>query len=127
MLREEIENHVVTTGFYSLQSRVKLRVALFSRDLVRTWSAPVTRLYWLGSYRFTIVKLKWLGQDDCYTLEIWCYRKMLNIERIERIANEAVSTGRSKENKVLWCTIKVKRYRMVGHLLRHDSSTISVV
>jgi len=58
--------------------------------------------------------------------EMWCYRKMLKIKWIERITDEAV-LDRIKEKRELWHTIKVRRDKMTGHLLRHDSLTKSVV
>lgn len=48
--------------------------------------------------------------------EMWCYRKMLRIKWIDRITNEAV-LNRIKEKKILWHTIKVRRAKMIGHLL----------
>jgi len=58
--------------------------------------------------------------------EVWCYRKMLRIKWIDRITNEAVLI-RIKENKILWHTVKVRRAKMIGHLLRHESLTKTVI
>jgi len=57
---------------------------------------------------------------------MWSYRKMLKIKWIERITNEAV-LDRMKEKRELWCIIQIKRNKMIGHLLRHDSLTKSVI
>jgi hypothetical protein len=58
--------------------------------------------------------------------EMWCYRKMLRIKWIDRITNEAV-LNRIKEKKILWHTVKVRRTKMIGHLLRHESLTKTVI
>jgi len=57
--------------------------------------------------------------------EMWCYRKMLEIKWFERIMNEAI-LDRIKEKRELWYTIKVRRDKMTGHLLLHDSLTKSI-
>jgi len=45
---------------------------------------------------------------------------MLRIKWIDRITNEAV-LNRIKEKRVLGYTIKVRRAKMIEHLLSHDS------
>ncbi|VVC27478.1 Hypothetical protein CINCED_3A011221 [Cinara cedri] len=57
---------------------------------------------------------------------MWCYRKMLRIKWIDRITNEAV-LNRTKEKKILWHTIKVRRAKMIGHLLRHESLSKTIL
>lgn len=52
--------------------------------------------------------------------EMWCYRRMLKIKLIERITNEVV-LDRIKEKRVLWYNIKVRRDKMIWHLLHHDN------
>jgi hypothetical protein len=46
---------------------------------------------------------------------MWCYCKILKFRLIKRTMNEAV-LGRTKENKVLWYTIKVQSHKMIGHI-----------
>lgn len=57
--------------------------------------------------------------------EIWGHRKILKIKWIERITNKAV-LNRIKEKREFWHTIKVRRDKIIGHLLRYDSITKSV-
>jgi len=57
---------------------------------------------------------------------MWCYCKILKIKWIERITNETV-LDRIKEKRELWHIIKVRRDKMIRHLLRHDSLTKSVI
>jgi len=51
---------------------------------------------------------------------------MLRIKWIDRITNEAV-LNRIKEKKILWHIIKVRRAKMIGHLLRHESLSKTVI
>lgn len=54
--------------------------------------------------------------------------KMLKIKWTERVKNETVLT-RVKEKLKSWHSIKVRRNKMIGHVIviRHDSSTKSIV
>lgn len=47
---------------------------------------------------------------------------MLKIKWIKRITNEAVLT-RIKKKRELWSNIKIKKDKIIRHLLRHDSLT----
>lgn len=52
--------------------------------------------------------------------------KLLKIKWTERITNEAVLTKITKKQD-LWRNIKVRRNKMIGHLLHHESLTKSVI
>ena len=50
--------------------------------------------------------------------EMWCYRRMMNIEWMDKITNEEV-LGRIGEKRTLWKILKKRRGQMMGHTLRH--------
>ena len=51
--------------------------------------------------------------------EMWCYRRMLRIPWVDKVTNEEV-LNRVGEERSIWRTIKMRRDRMVGHILRHE-------
>lgn len=109
------------------------------------WLSKIKNTYWLP-------KLWPYRQEKCYALyalygceiwitskvkinklvvfEMWCYRTMLKMKWTKKkkiITNEAV-LARIREKRKLWCYIKIKRDKMIGHLLlRHGSLTKSVI
>lgn len=69
-----------------------------------------------------------IGTEELRKLEafeVWCYRKTRKVEWIERITNEEVFNG--IKEKPLWNGVRVRRDKIIGHLLRHGSLTKSVV
>lgn len=77
---------------------------------------------------YMIVKLRqslqWSSKLEVF--EIWGYRKILQIKWIEGITNKAL-LDRIKEGREFWYTIKGRKDKIIGHLLRHDSTTKSVI
>uniref|UniRef100_A0A2S2QKX3 Uncharacterized protein n=1 Tax=Sipha flava TaxID=143950 RepID=A0A2S2QKX3_9HEMI len=99
------KKHLLTTNSVALEVRKR-----FLKRYV--WSIA---LYGCGIWTISAIdKIK------LEAFEMWCYRKMLRIKWIDKITNEAV-LNRIKEKKVLWYTIKVRRAKMIGHLLRHEN------
>lgn len=63
-----------------------------------------------------------VGEADRKKLEafeMWCYRRMMKIPWIDRVSNREV-LERVGEERNIWKTVKKRRNRMVGHLLRHE-------
>ena len=54
------------------------------------------------------------------SFEMWCYRRMLKISWVDRVSNEEV-LERAMVRKKLWKQIQIRRDKMIGHILRHDS------
>jgi hypothetical protein len=52
-------------------------------------------------------------------VEMWCHRRMLNIPWVDRVSNKEV-LKRTQEKRVLWNNTVQRRYRLIGHLLRHE-------
>lgn len=64
-----------------------------------------------------------LNNDTCKKLEafeLWCYRRMLKIAWSDRVTNEEVLIRIGEQRKLL-STIKSRKLRLFGHLVRHDS------
>ena len=51
--------------------------------------------------------------------EMWCYRRMLKISWVDKVTNEEV-LKRVEEERSLWGTLKRRRDKMIGHILRHE-------
>lgn len=105
------KKHLLTTNSMDLEVRKRfLKIYIWSIALYgcETWTISATEKRKLEAF------------------EMWCYRKMLRIKWIDRITNEAVLI-RIKEKEILWHTVKVRRAKMIGHLLRHESLTKTVI
>lgn len=57
---------------------------------------------------------------------LMCFLKLLKIKWTERVINETVFS-KVKEKRQLWHNIKVRRDKIIGHILRHDSLTLNVI
>ena len=51
--------------------------------------------------------------------EIWCYRKLSQINLVDKVTNEEVFNS-VKENRSLYSSKKMRRDRLIGHTLRHE-------
>ena len=51
------------------------------------------------------------------TFEMWCNRRMMNINWMDRITNEEV-LGRIEEKRTLWKNLKKRRGQMMEHTPR---------
>ena len=49
---------------------------------------------------------------------MWCYRRIMNINLMDRITNEEV-LERIRERRALWKSLRRRRDQMIGHTLRH--------
>ena len=50
--------------------------------------------------------------------EMWCYRRMLKIRRVDKVTNEEV-LRQIDEERSIWKNIVKRRDRLIGHILRH--------
>jgi hypothetical protein len=105
------KRHILTTNSMDLEVRKRfLKIYVWSITLYgcETWTISA-----IEKRKLEIFKMR-------------CYHKMLRIKWIDRITNKAV-LNRIKEKKILWHTIKVRRAKMIGHLLRHESLSKIVI
>jgi hypothetical protein len=52
--------------------------------------------------------------------ETWCWRRVLKIEWKEKVRNEGVYR-RIGDERTLWSTIRQRRTRWVGNVMRHSA------
>uniref|UniRef100_A0A2S2PJ80 Endonuclease-reverse transcriptase n=1 Tax=Schizaphis graminum TaxID=13262 RepID=A0A2S2PJ80_SCHGA len=53
------------------------------------------------------------------SFEMWCYRRMLRINWMDRITNKEV-LDRITEAKLIWKNIVRRRNEWIGHIMRHE-------
>jgi hypothetical protein len=70
-----------------------------------------------GSEAWTITAAE---QKRPEAMEMWCYRRMLKIKWTERITNEEV-LRRVGEKRNIMNTVRRRRGRYIGYILRHSS------
>jgi len=95
--------------FISRNIDIKVRKNLLK---VYVWSVA---LY--GNETWTIGKTK---EKRLLVFETWCYRKLLRIRWTEHITNEEVYR-RAGETKSFLKTLKTRKAKLIGHILRHNS------
>jgi hypothetical protein len=76
-----------------------------------------------GSEAWTIGKT---DQKRIEAFETWCWRRMLKIKWTDRVRNEEVYR-RIGEERTLWSTIRQRRTRWVGHVMRHNDYISSIM
>jgi hypothetical protein len=59
-------------------------------------------------------------------MEMWCYGRILKIKWTERISKEEV-LGRVGEKRNIMNTVRRRRGRFIGHILRHSSLVKAVL
>jgi len=57
-------------------------------------------------------------QKRIEAFEMWCYRRMLKISWTDMVTNKEALERRA-ERRTLWNSIKKRRYKRIGHVLRH--------
>jgi hypothetical protein len=70
-----------------------------------------------------------IGKTDYKRIEAfkkWCWRRVLKIEWREKVRNEEVFR-RIGEERTLWSTIRQRRTKWVGHLMRHNNYVRSIM
>jgi hypothetical protein len=70
-----------------------------------------------GSEAWTITAAE---QKRLEAMETWCYRRMLKIKWTERITNEEVLRIVGEKRNIM-ITVRKRRGRFIGHILRHSS------
>jgi hypothetical protein len=70
-----------------------------------------------GCEAWTITATK---QGRLEAMEMWCYRRMMNVKWTERITNKEV-LRRVGEKRNIMNTLRRRRSRCIGHILRHSS------
>jgi hypothetical protein len=67
-----------------------------------------------------------MDQKRTETFETWCWRWMLKIKWTEKVRNEEVYR-RIREERPLWSTIRQRRARWFGHVVRHSHYVGSIM
>jgi len=52
--------------------------------------------------------------------EMWTWRRMLKISWVDKVSNAEV-LQKVQENKSILDTVQYRKFRRIGHILRHDS------
>uniref|UniRef100_A0A8D8XEA4 Craniofacial development protein 2 n=1 Tax=Cacopsylla melanoneura TaxID=428564 RepID=A0A8D8XEA4_9HEMI len=90
------------------------------KRLIKTYVWSVA-LY--GSETWTIAKAE---QNRLMAFEMWCWRKMQKISWIEHMTNEEV-LRRAGEQRSFMKSLKKRRAKLIGHILRHNSLLARVI
>jgi len=109
------------SAFYKKKSLLVSNIDLGIRKTFLQQYVWSTALY--GSETWTLGKSERRNVD---AFEMWCYRRMLKVKWTDRVTNDEVLT-RMGAQRCLWNMLTNRRDRLVGHILRHESLTNTVL
>ncbi|XP_025406672.1 uncharacterized protein LOC112680706 [Sipha flava] len=105
------KKHLLTANTVSLNTR---------KNLIKSFVWSIA-LY--GAETWTILKAE---RKKIEAFETWCWRRALKIFWTEKVKNEEVYL-RMNEQKAIWTTIKERRKKWIGHIMRNNEWITTII
>lgn len=106
------KKHLLTANTVSLNTR---------KNLIKSFVWIIALYY--GAETWTILKAE---RKKIEAFETWCWRRALKIAWTEKVRNEEVYL-RMNEQKAIWKTIKERRKKWIGHIMRNNEWITTII
>ena len=116
--RYKKQNARIVTGKQAFGNKKRLLTGNMNLDLKKKiikctiWSVVL--------YEAKIWTMTQADTERLEAFEMWIWRRMLKISWVDKVSNAEV-LQKVQENKSILDTVQHRKYRWIGHILRHDS------